>query len=185
MKMPPESGQELGPRRRHVTLRGPEQVDIAKFPGLHPLGRGRKSGVEAPVETDLELDAGGVERLNDLDRHISFQRNRLLTEHVLARLSRAQSQLGVGIRRGGDDDAVEGRTGQELVIGGHSRCTQLGRNLLRHAGPRVENGEQLGRRAPRSQVLRMDDPHAAQPSHRKARSSALGVGVAGPVHDGN
>ena len=96
------------------------KYDIAKFPGLHPLCRGRKSGVEAPVKTDLELDAGGVQRLNDLDRHISFQRNRLLTEHVLARLSRAQSQLGVGIRRRGDDDAVEGRIGQELVIGGQA-----------------------------------------------------------------
>ena len=179
------TGQELGPRGRHVALRGPEQVDITKFPGLHPLCRGRKSGVEAPVKTDLELDAGGVQRLNDLDRHTPFERKWLLTEHVLTCLSRAQSQLGVGISRRGDDDAVEGRIGQQLVIGGRSRRTQLGRNLLRDVGPRVENSQQLGRRAPRGQVLRMDHAHAAQPSHRQARSSALRLGVAGPVHDGN
>ena len=130
------------------------------------------------MKTDLELDAGALQRLNDLDRHISFERNRLLTEHVLARLSRAQSQLGVGIRRRGDDDPVEGRIGQELVICGQGRRTQLGRNLLRDVGPRVENSQQSGRRAPRGQVLRMDTPMRPSPATATLPSALSSLALA-------
>ena len=79
-----------------------EQVRFADFTAGNRLARAREIGVEAPIETDLQLDPGIV---NGRQRGIDFRKikvDRLFAENVLPGLRRPHNQIRVGIGRRAD-----------------------------------------------------------------------------------
>jgi hypothetical protein len=159
-------GQELRLGRGHVPQRGAEQVDVAQFTGPYPGSGLGPVRVEPAVEAHLERHAGLAHVLDGLDRHLAVQRDRLLAEDVLAGLGGPDAELGVRRGRRGDRYGVDAPVGQDVVVAGRPRDAELLAHLAGHAGFRVEDAGELGRRAATGEIGGVDPAHPAQADQR-------------------
>ncbi len=75
---------------------------------------------------DRELDAGLVARAHHRLGLLARSRDRLLAEHVLARLRGGDHVLGMEVRRRRDQDKVDVIRGADLLSAGQSRAAVSG-----------------------------------------------------------
>ena len=108
-----------------------EVADLAELAGVDQLARQPHRRDEAVVEPAQVLDAGGRHALPDLVALVGVATERLLAEHVLARLGRGDRRLGVqrvgaavveeADRRVADEVPPVGRPALVAVPGGGRR----------------------------------------------------------------
>ena len=131
--------------------------------GSHGLPHLEKAGIEAPVESDLQLHfvvPNGLQGAIDL---LKIQGQRLFAENVLSRKGRGLSdQFGMSGRAGADDHRVDGGVLQSaLGVRAGRGNPEIGGTALGSLQGDVHHGRQAGFRNAASQVVRVDAPDAA------------------------
>jgi hypothetical protein len=121
-------------------VRDANEEQVAELAGADQPPRLGEVGVEAALETHLEDDAGGCCECGRTLPAGQVDRQRLLAEHVLARVRRLLDHLGVE------------RAGRGYHDGRHSRVFQRGLERCRE-----RNAEPAGRRLRERPVL-IDEP---------------------------
>ena len=152
----------LGGRGFGVPAGDADQVGRSDPAGSHGLPRLVKAGVEAPVESDLQLHfvvPNGLQGIVDL---LQIQGQRLFAEDVLPRKGRLTDQLGMGGRAGADEDRVDGGVLHDarLLLGVRGN-PEIGGAALGGLPGNVHHGRQVGFRDAAGQVVGVDSPDAA------------------------
>ena len=82
-------------------------LHIAEHPGREHLDQTTREAVQPVVEADERSTVRSIRRIRDLCRRRSIRRERLLAQHVLARLERAHRPLRLHGRRQRDVDEID------------------------------------------------------------------------------
>jgi hypothetical protein len=131
-------------------------------------------GGEAPVEADLQHDAGGARGVDRPVQVRQLQPHRLLAEHALARLRGGHHEIGVEASRRGDDDGVDlGVVPHLRDIGVRPVGAQCTGQPLRRSGSRIGHRDQPRAGDAAAHRLPVERTHPARPdqghSYRLAR----------------
>ena len=108
MKMPPEPARNSGRGGAISRCAARNKYTSPSSPARTRSAAAEKAGSKRRWKPTWSLTPAASSASTTSTRHIAFQRERLLTEDVLARLSRAHSLARRGPRRRGDDDARRG-----------------------------------------------------------------------------
>ena len=152
----------LGGRRFRIPAGDADQVGRADPAGSHRLPRLEKAGIEAPVESDLQLHfvvPNGLQGTIDL---LQIQGQRLFAENVLSRRRGLSDQFGMSGRAGADDHRVDGGVlhNARLLLAGRGN-PEIGGAALGGLQGNVHHGRQAGLGDAAGQIVRVDAPDAA------------------------
>ena len=118
-----------------------KEIGRADFTGLDRLAHTQKVGIEAAIETHLQLDSGGCNRGEGAVDFLQAERNGFFAKDVLAGLGSGHDQVGMGIGRRANGHRVDGRVGDNLGAGGDNfRNIAAGSNRLRGGLLQVRDG---------------------------------------------
>ena len=134
----------------------------ADFAGGHGLTHAGEVGIEAAIEADLQLHAGGFHGGEGAVDLIEIVGNGLFAEDVLAGLGGFDDQIGVGVGGRADQHRLDLRVGDDFGGRyGHLGNIAAGSQRLRGLAIDVGDGDDLGLRQAEGQCFRVDLANAA------------------------
>ena len=137
----PAGDRDVGEgRRRGIEGCDRQEFGLADLPLPERPSQGSEARVEATVEADHHRPAGLRHRRAACPRPLQRQVHGLLAQDGLARRRRGLHQVGMGVRRGGDQHRVDGRVGDDRLrrarLAAVSRGERFGipGHVVRHGG---------------------------------------------------
>jgi hypothetical protein len=138
------------------------QAGLADFAADNGLADTGEVGVEAPVESDLELDSCSLDRSESSVDFLQVEGDGLLAEDVFTGCRGLHDEISVRVGGGADQHSVDFWVGEDLCAGGgNGGNVAVGSQGLRSLSIDVGNGDYHGFRHAESQRFSMDAPDAS------------------------